>query len=135
VLEQLYRRPFLWTKAAGLVVRRIGHRRRGRRAIAISLDVLRDVLPVNGVIHCERNFPALGLQPSDPELDALPERRRLGKPSFVTKVRADQRDERGCRGEYRRPLGSIPASRPRVKMWDHTNSDDPVSRCYRPNGS
>ena len=55
------------------------------------LDVLRDVLPMTGVIleiasgsgehivHFARNFPALVFQPSDPEPDALSEYRRLGK--------------------------------------------------------
>jgi hypothetical protein len=64
------------------------------------LDVLRDVLPMTGVIleiasgsgehvvHFARNFPALVFQPSDPEADALLSVAAWVKAARVTNVRA-----------------------------------------------
>jgi hypothetical protein len=64
------------------------------------LDVLRDVLPMTGVIleiasgsgehvvHFARNFPALVFQPSDPESDALLSVAAWVKATRVTNVRA-----------------------------------------------
>jgi tRNA G46 methylase TrmB len=63
------------------------------------LDVLRDVLPMTGVIleiasgsgehivHFARNFPALVFQPSDPESDALLSIAAWVKATRVTNVR------------------------------------------------
>ena len=62
------------------------------------LDVLRDVLPMTGVIlevasgsgehivHFARNFPALVFQPSDPEADALLSGVAWVKPYALTAV-------------------------------------------------
>jgi Protein of unknown function (DUF938) len=64
------------------------------------LDVLRDVLPMTGVIleiasgsgehivHFARNFPALVFQPSDPDLDARLSVAAWVKATRVTNVRA-----------------------------------------------
>jgi hypothetical protein len=64
------------------------------------LDVLRDVLPMTGVIleiasgsgqhivHFARNFPALVFQPSDPDPDALLNAAAWVKATRVTNVRA-----------------------------------------------
>ena len=64
------------------------------------LDVLRDVLPMTGIIleiasgsgehivHFARNFPALVFQPSDPEPDALLSIAAWVKATGVTNVRA-----------------------------------------------
>ena len=64
------------------------------------LDVLRDVLPMTGVIleiasgsgehivHFARNFPTLVFQPSDPEPDALLSVAAWVKATRVTNVRA-----------------------------------------------
>jgi Protein of unknown function (DUF938) len=64
------------------------------------LDVLRDVLPLTGVIleiasgsgehvlHFARNFPSLAFQPSDPEPDALRSISAWVKDAQVTNVRA-----------------------------------------------
>jgi Protein of unknown function (DUF938) len=64
------------------------------------LDVLRDVLPMKGVIleiasgsgehvvHFARNFPSLVFQPSDPEPDALRSIAAWVKAAQVTNVRA-----------------------------------------------
>ena len=64
------------------------------------LDVLRDVLPMTGVIleiasgsgehvvHFARNFPSLVFQPSDPEPDALQSIAAWVKATRVTNVRA-----------------------------------------------
>jgi Protein of unknown function (DUF938) len=64
------------------------------------LDVLRDVMPMTGVIleiasgsgehvvHFARNFPSLVFQPSDPEPDALRSIAAWTKAAHVTNVRA-----------------------------------------------
>ena len=64
------------------------------------LDVLRDVLPMTGVIleiasgsgehvvHFAKHFPALRFQPSDPELDARLSIAAWVKATGVTNVRA-----------------------------------------------
>jgi hypothetical protein len=66
----------------------------------VILDVLRDVLPMAGVIlevasgsgehvvHFAKNFPALVFQPSDPDPDALQSTAAWVKVAGVSKVRA-----------------------------------------------
>jgi hypothetical protein len=83
------------------------------------LDVLRDVLPMTGVIleiasgsgehivHFARNFPALVFQPSDPEPDALLSVAAWVKAARVTNVRAPLPWMRRFRcGRSRRLTGS-----------------------------
>ena len=78
------------------------------------LDVLRDVLPMTGVIleiasgsgehivHFARNFPALVFQPSDPESDALLSIAAWVKATRVTNVRPPiALDASHCSGEVR----------------------------------